>query len=170
MCPRLISTDHSTTIDTVAVAEDFRIDTKSNTLGITATGLSIDLAGVDVGSIVKVKGGIGEFRGVRQMTLEKISASAIVLSFLPPNRIQLLCADSSPPPKAPSTQPMMKHMPGANCPTSAPRSSIILGWCRMKNREAHSRKQMVRGAERRSVCCESRSGIIKSKRTGKCRA
>ncbi|KAI4135987.1 MAG: hypothetical protein LQ347_000164 [Umbilicaria vellea] len=73
MCPRLISTDHSTTIDTVAVAEDFRIDTKSNTLGITATGLSIDLAGVDVGSIVKVKGGIGEFRGVRQMTLEKIS-------------------------------------------------------------------------------------------------
>lgn len=103
MCPRLITTDNPTTIGTVAVAEDnglkflsrnLRTDTKSNTLGITATGLSIDLAGVDVGSIVKVKGGIGEFRGVRQMNLEKISASAIVLSLLPSDPIQLLCADS----------------------------------------------------------------------------
>lgn len=103
ICPRLITTETATTIGTVTVAEDnglnflsrnLRTDTKINTLGITATGLSIDLTGVDVGSIVKVKGGIGEFRGVRQMTLEKISECAMVRSLLPSDRIQLVCANS----------------------------------------------------------------------------
>lgn len=74
-------------------SDNIRTGMENNTVGITATGLPIDLAGVDVGSIVKVKGGIGNFRGVRQMTLEKISASANVFSFLPSDRIQLLLAD-----------------------------------------------------------------------------
>ncbi|MCJ1284459.1 hypothetical protein MMC26_003791 [Xylographa opegraphella] len=40
--------------------------------GRTLSGISIDLAGFDVGSVVKVKGGIGSFRGERQLELERI--------------------------------------------------------------------------------------------------
>lgn len=102
MCPRVVTAANTTTTATLAVNEDngssilsdnLRPGANNNTLGITATGLSIDLAGVDVGSIVKVKGGIGEFRGVKQMTLEKISASANILSVSRSDRIQLLFAD-----------------------------------------------------------------------------
>ncbi|MCJ1432912.1 hypothetical protein MMC27_002270 [Xylographa pallens] len=39
----------------------------------TLSGISIDLAGFDVGSVVKVKGGIGTFRGERQLELERIT-------------------------------------------------------------------------------------------------
>ncbi|KAF6230357.1 hypothetical protein HO133_004699 [Letharia lupina] len=41
--------------------------------GVTATGRDVDLSGVDIGSVVKVKGGVGLFREVRQMLLERIS-------------------------------------------------------------------------------------------------
>ncbi|CAF9912421.1 hypothetical protein IMSHALPRED_000311 [Imshaugia aleurites] len=41
--------------------------------GVTATGRDVDLSGVDVGTVVKVKGGVGSFRDVRQMLLERIS-------------------------------------------------------------------------------------------------
>ena len=41
--------------------------------GLTATSRNIDLEGVDVGTVVKVKGGIGSFRGVKQLLLERIS-------------------------------------------------------------------------------------------------
>lgn len=41
--------------------------------GNTAQGNNVDLTGVDIGSIVKVKGGIGCFRGEKQMTLERLS-------------------------------------------------------------------------------------------------
>ena len=40
--------------------------------GISATGRAVDLSGVDVGTVVKVKGGVGSFREVRQMLLERI--------------------------------------------------------------------------------------------------
>lgn len=40
---------------------------------VSPTGNAISLDGVDVGSIVKVKGGIGEFRGTRQLCLERIA-------------------------------------------------------------------------------------------------
>jgi len=40
--------------------------------GLTATGREIDLAGYDVGYVVKVKGGIGSWRGEKQVTLERI--------------------------------------------------------------------------------------------------
>ena len=41
--------------------------------GRTLSGISVDLAGFDVGSVVKVKGGVGAFRGERQVELERIS-------------------------------------------------------------------------------------------------
>lgn len=43
------------------------------TEGISATDRTIDLRGVDVGTIVKVKGGLGSFRGEKQILLERIS-------------------------------------------------------------------------------------------------
>lgn len=41
--------------------------------GITATGRDVNLSGVDVGSVVKVRGGLGLFRAERQMQLERMS-------------------------------------------------------------------------------------------------
>lgn len=43
------------------------------TEGRTATGVCIDLRGIDIGSVVKLKGGIGSFRGEKQVLLERIS-------------------------------------------------------------------------------------------------
>ncbi len=43
--------------------------------GITATGRDVDLSGVDIGTVVKAKGGVGSFREVRQMLLERICKS-----------------------------------------------------------------------------------------------
>jgi len=42
-------------------------------IGNTAQGNSVDLTGVDIGSIIKVKGGIGCFRGEKQLALERLS-------------------------------------------------------------------------------------------------
>ena len=44
----------------------------ASTNAITQTGRQIDLAAFDVGSIAKVKGAIGAFRGERQILLERI--------------------------------------------------------------------------------------------------
>lgn len=41
-------------------------------IGTTATGRTIDLRGVGVGTVVKVKGGIGTFRGEKQLVLERL--------------------------------------------------------------------------------------------------
>ena len=41
-------------------------------IGLTATGRTVDLSGVDVGAVVKVKGGVGVFRGQKQVALERI--------------------------------------------------------------------------------------------------
>lgn len=40
--------------------------------GVTSTGRPIDLNGIDLGTVVKVKGKIGSFRGDKQMHLERI--------------------------------------------------------------------------------------------------
>ena len=40
--------------------------------GLSATGRKIDLTGIDIGSLVKVKGCIATFRGERQLSLERI--------------------------------------------------------------------------------------------------
>ena len=45
------------------------------TKGVTATGRDVDLRGVDIGTVVKVKGGVGSFREMRQMLLERICRS-----------------------------------------------------------------------------------------------
>ncbi len=45
---------------------------KAGITGITAEGNEVDLSNVDIGSVVKVKGGIGEFRGQKQILLERI--------------------------------------------------------------------------------------------------
>lgn len=41
-------------------------------VGLTATGRTVDLSGVDIGAVVKVKGGVGMFRGQKQVLLERI--------------------------------------------------------------------------------------------------
>lgn len=41
-------------------------------IGLTVTGRTIDLSMVNVGAVVKVKGGIGVFRGEKQVILERI--------------------------------------------------------------------------------------------------
>lgn len=41
-------------------------------LGLSATGRTIDLTGVDIGAVVKIKGGVGVFRGEKQVQLERI--------------------------------------------------------------------------------------------------
>ncbi|MCJ1367673.1 hypothetical protein MMC16_006807 [Acarospora aff. strigata] len=48
-------------------------DGETTTITITSTGQAIDLRAIEVGSVIKAKGGIGEFRGVRQMLLERIA-------------------------------------------------------------------------------------------------
>ena len=42
--------------------------------GLTCSGKRVDLAGIDVGSVVKIKGLIGAFRTERQLSLERIWA------------------------------------------------------------------------------------------------
>ena len=42
-------------------------------IGTTATGRALDLTGFDVGSVVKAKGGLSTFRGVKQLTLERLT-------------------------------------------------------------------------------------------------
>ncbi len=56
--------------------------------GVTAMGRDVDLSGVDVGTVVKVKGGVGSFREVRQMQLERICTSLAPLPLpLPSNLV-----------------------------------------------------------------------------------
>ncbi|MCJ1471041.1 hypothetical protein MMC07_009689 [Pseudocyphellaria aurata] len=44
-----------------------------NKIGVTATGRTVDFTGLDVGAVVKVKGGVGVFRGEKQVLLESLS-------------------------------------------------------------------------------------------------
>ena len=41
--------------------------------GKSVTGNKIDMGGIELGAVVKVKGGIGTFRGEKQILLERIS-------------------------------------------------------------------------------------------------
>lgn len=47
-------------------------DPVSSSVGLTETGRTVDLSGIDIGTVVKVKGGIGVFRRERQVSLERI--------------------------------------------------------------------------------------------------
>lgn len=46
--------------------------TETKQTGLTATGRTVDLSGIDVGTVVKVKGGINVFRREKQVILERI--------------------------------------------------------------------------------------------------
>ncbi|MCJ1397849.1 hypothetical protein MMC11_001045 [Xylographa trunciseda] len=63
--PPTKSTPSAATSKTPAPSADLK--------GRTLSGISIDLAGIDVGSVVKVKGGVGAFRGEPQVELERIT-------------------------------------------------------------------------------------------------
>ncbi|KAL9132358.1 MAG: hypothetical protein Q9175_006471 [Cornicularia normoerica] len=69
--PKPTTRDASTT----SLPEDPRLLSRldASCKGVTATGRDVDLSGVDVGTVVKVKGGVGSFREMRQMLLERIS-------------------------------------------------------------------------------------------------
>ena len=51
-------------------------------LGLTATGRTVDLTGVDIGAVVKVKGGVGVYREEKQVLLERICMCREVSSYL----------------------------------------------------------------------------------------
>ena len=55
--------------------------------GTTATGRKIDLKGVDIGKVVKVKGGLTKYRGQKQVTLERIGSYHLWYLVLPPIRL-----------------------------------------------------------------------------------
>ena len=59
--------------DANAITSHVPAKEEARMIGNTAQGYEVDLTGVDVGSVVKVKGGIGCFRGEKQMTLERLS-------------------------------------------------------------------------------------------------
>ena len=52
--------------------EDKALMAKESKMGITASGTIIDMSEWDVGMVVKVKGGIGTYRGENQVALERI--------------------------------------------------------------------------------------------------
>lgn len=52
-------------------------------IGLTATGRTVDLSGIDIGAVVKVKGGVGVFRREKQVLLERVCT--IPCSYLPPH-------------------------------------------------------------------------------------
>lgn len=50
------------------------VTSKVNQVGLTGSGRTVDLGGIDIGTVVKVKGGIGVFRGEKQVIIERICA------------------------------------------------------------------------------------------------
>lgn len=50
---------------------------RGSSTGTTVTGNAIDMTGIDLGCVVKIKGGINEFRGEKQITLERISMTSV---------------------------------------------------------------------------------------------
>lgn len=69
-CGRTLPTKHDS--DTKAHPPS-NLPEKARMIGNTTQGNEVDLTGVDIGSVVKAKGGIGCFRGEKQMTLERLS-------------------------------------------------------------------------------------------------
>ena len=65
----------------VVAKEDGLPRSKGSRVGMTDSGNEVDMTGVDLGVVVKVKGGIGEFRGERQVMLERISRATPFVIF-----------------------------------------------------------------------------------------
>ena len=67
-CGRAKEQNADTKLDAPSTTE-----TISNSMvGKTAQGNTVDLTGVDVGSVIKIKGSIGNFREMRQIHLERL--------------------------------------------------------------------------------------------------
>ena len=66
-CPRTVLPN---AVTTVAEREETRAQARRSK---TVLGNDIDMTGIDLGIVVKVKGGLNEFRGEKQITLERIS-------------------------------------------------------------------------------------------------
>ena len=74
----LTKIDESAATDEVAdtlLGPPARLDPVRNIRGLTATGHDINLSGIDIGSVIKIKGGICKYRGEKQVTLERIGES-----------------------------------------------------------------------------------------------
>lgn len=69
------TTQHANVASLAEVHSTRRDGFETSRKGVTATGRDVDLSGVDIGTVVKVKGGVGSFREVRQMLLERICRS-----------------------------------------------------------------------------------------------
>ena len=63
----------ATTTNAIATTRDPGSVAEMDMRGETATGQEVDLQNVEIGSVVKIKGGIREFRGQRQISLERLS-------------------------------------------------------------------------------------------------
>ena len=68
-------TSNSKQTASILLVDDYKVPESASlsTKGVTATGKDIDLSDMDIGTVVKVKGGIGNFRGQKQMLLERLS-------------------------------------------------------------------------------------------------
>ena len=64
--------DAPTTADGSLIANKADVGGGISRVGISDTGGTIDFSKVDIGSVVKVKGGIGEWRGEKKITLERL--------------------------------------------------------------------------------------------------
>ncbi|MCJ1225882.1 hypothetical protein MMC12_002531 [Toensbergia leucococca] len=67
--------------DAVPATKDGKELASEKMMGVTATGRTIDMSGIEVGAVVKVKGGIGQWREEKQVELERISAFPPPLPF-----------------------------------------------------------------------------------------
>ena len=110
-----ITCGRSTPAPTTSLAKDTSTQLsgfEASGKGVTATGRAVDLSGVDIGTVVKVKGGVGSFREVRQMLLERICRSHVALSPLAFSSFFLLSFATGPPKQQTETLPFLKsHRP-----------------------------------------------------------
>ena len=49
-----------------------KLEENQEVIGLTAQGNMVNFKGIDIGSIIKVKGGVGEFRQEKQVLLERV--------------------------------------------------------------------------------------------------
>ena len=90
--------------------------------GVTATGRTIDLHGVDIGTVVKVKGDIGSWKGEKQMHLERICTLCLYSIYVSHCNLETLTIIVS---SQLSSAPATKKPPSAWAENIAFRKSIL---------------------------------------------
>lgn len=135
--------------------------------GITAMGGEVDLNGVDVGTVVKAKGGVGSWRGEKQMLLERICILCLSNPFLVTHN-----ANTPSHPQQSFPPPTKKSPPGPKSPLSVTISSANRGSSMTKTKNKRGERQKGQTASRgqgRSVKGEKRrktkSGIVLLRRS-----